>query len=418
MNYKIINQIGDESGFGTVYVCESDTGERFAIKMLKNMDPDASFRFAKEIRLIMRLSHPNIIKIIAFNSETEQKFYIMPLYHSSLRAIIPFLYNNYERQYKVISGILSGVAYLHSEGIIHRDLKPENILYNSDDDIVINDFGFSRQINSDSTRLTSYGVGFGSPIYTAPEQLRNAINVNDKADIYSLGKIIQDIVTSECRYEIPMEDMKYVINKCTDENPNKRFNSVSELKEIIDNIYQRLFGLAETTLIDNMLLKLQLGVLNSDLIIDLAKRLIIYNNNDKLEKFFCSIPNEHFSYLESEEPELTESLIIQLQKHFTSQGWGFGYTDTIGDNCKRLYDLSHNVIVKANLLFTIIQVGISHNRWHVMGIASSLLSTATANITECIELAALLSGSNIYLNNLNVNSSTLPPCLSKFYYTN
>lgn len=97
MNYKIINPIGDEGGFGKVCVCESETGERFAIKMLKSMEANASDRFAKEIRLIMRLSHPNIIKIIAFNSEAEDKFYIMPLFHSSLRSIIRSLYNNYER---------------------------------------------------------------------------------------------------------------------------------------------------------------------------------------------------------------------------------------------------------------------------------------------------------------------------------
>lgn len=111
---------------------------------------------------------------------------------------LPDLYNNYDRRYKIISGILSGVAYLHSEGVLHRDLKPENILYNSDSDIVINDFGFSRQIDSDSTRLTQFGSVFGTYNYMAPEQQRDASNVDEKADIYSLGKVIEDIVTNIC----------------------------------------------------------------------------------------------------------------------------------------------------------------------------------------------------------------------------
>ena len=122
--------------------------------------------------------------------------------------------------------------------------------------------------------------------------------------------------------------------------------------------------------------------------------------------------------MEAEEAQLTESLIIRLQNHFTSQAWGFGYTDIIGDNCNRLYGLSHNVIVKANLLFAIIEVGISHNRWHVMGIATYLLTSAVSNIPECTELAGLLSDRNVYLNGLNIDASILPACLKPFYSRN
>ena len=208
MKYNIGKRIGDRGGFGSVHECISETGEKYAVKVLENMDENSADRFAKEIRLIMRLSHPNIIKIIAYNCKDEKKFYIMPIYHCSLKAVLPDLYNNYDRQYKIISGILSGVAYLHSEGVLHRDLKPENILYNSDSDIVINDFGFSRQIDSDSTRLTQFGSVFGTYNYMAPEQQRDASNVDEKADIYSLGKVIEDIVTNGGQYDVPTEDLK------------------------------------------------------------------------------------------------------------------------------------------------------------------------------------------------------------------
>lgn len=415
MKYKMGDQIGDKGGFGSVHVCYSETGEKYAVKVLENMDENATDRFEKEIRLIMRLSHPNIIKIIAYNFESDKKFYIMPLYCCSLRAVLPNLYNSYDRQYKIISGILSGVAYLHSEGVLHRDLKPENILYNSDSDIVINDFGFSRQIDSDSTRLTQFGDVFGTMNYMAPEQLKDASNVNEKADIYSLGKVIEDIVTNAGLNEIPTEDLRYIIYKCTENNLNRRFNTVSELKDTIDNVYQNIFGLTETGIIDNQLLNLQLGVLNNTSVIELAQRFISCSDNDKLEKLFRNISDSQYANLEIFEPQLTESLIVRLQKYYTSQQWGFGYTDTIGNNCRRLYDISHNVIVKANLLFTIIEVGISHNRWHVMGIASSLLTSAASSFPECTELAVLLSNRNIHLSNLRINESILPSCLKPYY---
>lgn len=75
MGYNIGQQIGDRGGFGSVHICISETGEQYAIKLLENMDENAADRFAKEIRLIMRLSHPNIIKIIAYNCVSERKLY-------------------------------------------------------------------------------------------------------------------------------------------------------------------------------------------------------------------------------------------------------------------------------------------------------------------------------------------------------
>lgn len=415
MNYSIGNKIGDDGGFGEVHVCFSELGEKYAIKILKNMENNSAERFKKEIRLIMRLSHPNIIKIIAYNADSDQKFYIMPLYNSSLKTVLPSLYSNYERQYRIISEILNGVIYLHSEGVIHRDLKPENILYNSDSDIAINDFGFGRQVDSKSTRLTSFGVAFGTLRYTAPEQFIDASNVTEKADIFSLGKIIEDIVTNLCSVEIPTSDFEYIIRKCTEENQDKRFNSVAALKETVDNVYQRLLKIVENDEINNQLLELQLGKLNDEASLALARCLLSCGDNDKMENYFRIISNQQYQYLENVDYQLAETLITRLQKYYTLQAWSFGYTDTIGNNCLRLYVLSSNVNIRANLLFTIIEVGISHNRWHVMGIASNLLKSAIFNIPECAELAGLLSGRCINLDALNVDRATLPLCLQPFY---
>lgn len=119
MKYTIQDSIGDPGGFGSVHLCTSEVGDKYAIKLLTNLDAAATERFKKEIRLTMRLTHPNIVKIIAYNAEETQKYYIMPLYNSSLRAVIPELYGEYDRQYNVISEVLNGVIYLHSEGVLH-----------------------------------------------------------------------------------------------------------------------------------------------------------------------------------------------------------------------------------------------------------------------------------------------------------
>lgn len=408
MRYTIGNRIGDKGGFGAVYKCTSEKGGVYAVKILENLDTVSAERFKKEIRLTRRLAHPNIVKIIAYDADNDRKYYIMPLYSSSLKTIIPGLYNQYDRQYKVISEILNGVIYLHSEGVLHRDLKPQNVLYNSDSDIVINDFGFGRQINSDSDRLTRLGDAFGTVRYTAPEQFVDASSADERSDIFSLGKIIEDIVTNFLTYPIPTTNLEYIINKSTNPTPSRRFNSVGELKSAIDSVYQSLLGIIENNATDSLLEKLKLENINNEELNELATKILAHSNRDKLEEFFQDISNHLYQVLESTNRELVENLIIQLQKYYTGQAWGFGYTDTIGSNCERLYKISNNSIVKANLLYTIIEVGIWHNRWYVMGIATNLLKGIKDDIPQCIELFNLLSTGSTDLNRLNISPGDLP----------
>lgn len=240
MKYFIDNKIGEPGGFGDVYDCHSELGDRYAIKMLKTDDENAVLRFQKEVRLTSRLNHPNVIRIIACDTEGENKYYIMPKYQCSIVQIIPMLYNNFDRQYNVITEILNGLIYLHEQGVLHRDLKPQNILYNSDTDIAISDLGFSRQIDSDSLRLTQYGDVFGTQRYISPEQAQNSENVDDKTDIFAFGKILEDIVTNFLQYPIPNDEIGYIIDKCTNPHANRRFASSRELKSMVDNVYQNM----------------------------------------------------------------------------------------------------------------------------------------------------------------------------------
>lgn len=415
MKYTIGHRIGDKGGFGAVYKCTSEKGDDYAIKFLENMDASSTERFKKEIRLTKRLSHPNVVKIIAYNADGDRKYYIMPLYSSSLKVVIPTLYGQYDRQYKVISEILNGVIYLHAEGVLHRDLKPQNILYNSDSDIVINDFGLGRQIDSASDRLTSVGDAFGTARYTAPEQFIDASSANEKSDIFSIGRIIEDIVTNSLMHSIPTADLEYIVNRCTQANPLRRFETATELKAAIDSVYQSLLGIVENDTTDDLLAKLKLGRASDKEVNELAMKLLTHGNGDNLEEFFQIIPNQLYQTFERTNGKLAEDLIVQMRQYYTEQRWGFGYTDTIGRNCERLYKVSNNSIVKANLLYTVIEVGISHNRWYVMDIATSLLKEVKNDVSQYLELANLLPNGHVYLNSLQVKYDELPSSLQPYY---
>ena len=418
MKFTIGDKIGDTGGFGSVHICTSESGDKYAIKFLDNLDDASTERFKKEIRLTTKLSHPNIVKIIGYNADGDRKYYIMPLYASSLKAVINYLYGNYDRQYKVISEILNGVIYLHSEGVLHRDLKPENILYNSDSDIVINDLGLGRQIDSDSTRLTRTGFGLGTLSYMAPEQFNDAKNVDERSDIYSLGRIIEDIVTNMSVNPIPNQELDHIIQKCVHRDSGRRYNTVAELKSVVDSIYQRLLGISESTTIAESLSHLKLGNFDFGKTQALALKLLDNNNSESLEEFFDCIPRLLYIELERVDQELTETLIIQLRQYYTGQSWGFSYTDIIGRNCEKLYGYSNNAVVKANLLYSLIEVSLSHNRFYVMDIAINILKAVSRDVVVCLELANLLNsiGKNIRLRNFrNLNIDDLPADLKPFY---
>lgn len=103
MKYYRDNKIGENGGFGNVYECHSELGDKYAIKVLKSNDENAILRFQKEVRLTSRLNHPNVIRIVAYDTMGESKYYIMPRYQCSIMQIIPMLYNNFDRQYNVFN---------------------------------------------------------------------------------------------------------------------------------------------------------------------------------------------------------------------------------------------------------------------------------------------------------------------------
>ena len=415
MRYFIDDKIGEIGGFGNVYNCHSELGDKYAIKILKTDEINAVLRFQKEVRLTSRLNHPNVIRIIAYDTIGSRKYYIMPKYRGSIVQIIPELYNNFDRQYNVITEILNGLIYLHEQGVLHRDLKPQNILYNSDTDIAISDLGFSRQIDSDSLRLTRYGDVFGTQRYISPEQAQNSENVNEKTDIFAFGKILEDIVTTFLNHSVPNNEIEYIIDKCTNPHADKRFSDSKELKRMVDNVYQNILRITANDDISWDISCLEMGMIDDFADIEnLALKLISYAQEDLIEKFFFALSDNEYQELENKQLELLRDLVKHLKNYYTSQMWGFNYTDTIGSKCLRFYNLTKDSSIRALFLFIILEVGISHNRFYVMDIGKSLIRNIKENLTEAMELYDLLKQQSIYLSRLNISKDDLPQILQPY----
>ncbi len=146
-NYSILEVIG-QGGMATVYRARDQREPRdVAIKVLSPYvaaDPKFRGRFDREINLLRRLSHPNIVPILAFGQADGFHYIVMPYLasgtlHERLRAgaLLPL------EGGRIVAQIASALAFAHEQGVIHRDIKPSNILMDAEGNALLTDFGFA-----------------------------------------------------------------------------------------------------------------------------------------------------------------------------------------------------------------------------------------------------------------------------------
>lgn len=210
-------QLIGRGGFGEVYKGVLPNGMVVAVKKLLDKIDVLEANFQSEVACLIEVKHRNIVRCLGYSSETQhvRAPYQGRFVWADLRQrLFCFEYLSkgsladcltgasfalqWSVRYQIIKGICEGVGYLHQHNIIHMDLKPQNILL--DDNMVpkIADFGLSRRLSENQSRIITKRI-IGTPGYLAPEFLSsNAITF--KADIYSLGVIIIEILTGhkEC----------------------------------------------------------------------------------------------------------------------------------------------------------------------------------------------------------------------------
>ena len=163
-------------------------------------DPAFAERFAREARVLGKLSHPNIVMVFE-HGEREGFFYLLMEYVDgvNLRQAMRAGRFTPAQALALVPGICDALQAAHAQGVWHRDIKPENILLDASGRVKIADFGIAR-IVGDPARdftLTRTGNALGSVAYMAPEQHEKPHEVDHRADIYSLGVVIYEMLTGE-----------------------------------------------------------------------------------------------------------------------------------------------------------------------------------------------------------------------------
>jgi hypothetical protein len=195
----VVERALGEGGMATVYRVRHVTLEaRYALKILSIPSPAIRDRMLREGRFQATLRHTNIVSVIDVLDIHGMLGLLMEYVEGpSLAEWLAEYRPELREALAVFGGILSAVDMVHARGIIHRDLKPANVLLHLTDEGLyprVTDFGIAKS-DRFSDISTGSGATIGTPAYMAPEQFKDASNVDQRADIFSLGAILYELVT-------------------------------------------------------------------------------------------------------------------------------------------------------------------------------------------------------------------------------
>jgi len=241
--FEVQGELG-RGGMGVVYrVRHRELGKIYALKVLSEElveNPELVARFRHEAQVMARLRHPNIVEVFDIDRDGDLHYFVMEFIAG--RGLDRVLAERGCLSVSEATGIAAQVAqalaYAHrcEPPVVHRDIKPANILIeNGSNRVVVTDFGIAKLLDEELTRYTRAGAFLGTLRYSSPEQVRGDVDIDPRADIYSLGLLLYEMIAGRAFFKglTDRELIGELVYKKTENMP--RFETVvpAELQRII-----------------------------------------------------------------------------------------------------------------------------------------------------------------------------------------
>jgi len=224
-------------------------------------------RFQREIMVVAKLNHPNIVPVLSAGEVDDLPYFIMPYIEGeSLRGRVVRGPLSLRETVAILKDVFRALSYAHSVGIVHRDMKPDNILI-SGTAAVVTDFGVAKAVSVARERgslqpgqaITGVGISLGTPQYMAPEQAAADPNSDHRVDLYAMGIVAYEMLVgsppfhgrtpqallaaqltelpqpvSSRRYDVPVA-LSDLVMQCLEKDPADRPRNASELVRILES---------------------------------------------------------------------------------------------------------------------------------------------------------------------------------------
>ncbi len=228
--YRLIEPIGS-GGMGTVFLAERegpDYVQRVALKLIRagRSDPLLSERLRSERRILARLEHPNIARLIDGGVTPEGQPYFAMEYVAGT-PLVEFCDTRQltvRERLRLFLRIAEAVSHAHAQLVIHRDLKPSNILVSEDGHPKLLDFGIAKLVDPDDDATTTRTGAWGTPAYASPEQVRGE-PAGTATDVYALGVLLYELLAGERPYRLdglPAAEAQRIICEQVPPRPSER----------------------------------------------------------------------------------------------------------------------------------------------------------------------------------------------------
>jgi serine/threonine-protein kinase len=236
--YAFVEELG-RGGMGTVYLAEDRELDRLiAIKVLNTPEvtDDLRERMIREAQIIARLEHPGIVPVHDAGTLPDGRiFYAMKYVRGNRLDEYAAQGASLNDRLRKFQAVCDAVAFAHAHGVIHRDLKPQNIMIGSFGEVLVMDWGVAK-IRDDPRQSAAYNTSDGTVIgtrdYMSPEQARGQIEIDERADVYSLGAVLKFLLNGHRVSKLA----NAICMKAMAPEPENRYASAAELSADVGHL--------------------------------------------------------------------------------------------------------------------------------------------------------------------------------------